>query len=133
MKTVTNKYDPWFGPVVMIKVMPAYKKASQREWIELTALVDSGARKTVLPEEVVERLKLNRAWPQTVETITGETIFWIYSCRIIVDNLEKEFTKLVVATKNVAKDSAILGRDIVDNLIVNLHGPDKTLTITDPY
>jgi len=127
MSFYTNDYSSDFYPampVVDILVRPEINK----EGINLTAIVDSGADNTMLPENILNQLnilKTKTAWMKGVSGIRmAVNLYWVF---IQLGDFQPIYTE-VIGIQN--HNDVIVGRDIINQFAVLLNGPAHTIEIS---
>jgi predicted aspartyl protease len=86
----------------------------------VTMLVDTGADGSVLPRGIVEKLGLVPAGDIRVAGVSGAlVVVSAYRCVIVVDGQPIEARVVAVG------EEAILGRDVLEHLVVELDGPRR--------
>lgn len=121
MTTVhTFDYDTTYHPpipTVELIIGPALKEVT----LELKALVDSGADATLVPVSILKQLGARRsrkAWMRG--TTGGRVLVDLYAIAVQVGPYQQGLLDVVGA---VVGDEVIVGRDILNHLIVTLNGP----------
>lgn len=132
MGTVQRSYDPTYGPVVEIEIKSPYKKEFQGVAL-LTAEVDSGANITAINNSIARNLQLPPVGLRTIDVPGGQRKFPGYAGLIKIEGLGKEMRTEIIGLEDIEQDRALIGRDIIDFFVTNLDGPNKILTITDPF
>lgn len=111
-------------PLLKVKI-----KGSRGE-IEYDAYLDTGAGRTLIPEEDAEKLGLTYAGDTTVITGTGKDTVKLYRAQI--EFLSEEF-KILVFGRDLpeqAQIKAMIGRDILDKYKIRFDGARKEIEIT---
>lgn len=109
------RYSP-SAPVIEVEVGAAATVAP----IRLVTLIDSGADATLLPAELLKRLRAPRVDTRVLRTITNErktvTLYrvWLQVGPYRLPNVR------VVGVSTL--ESPVLGRDVLNHLIVTLNG-----------
>ena len=118
-------YDESFDPPA--PVLPARLGLPDAEgWLQLAALVDTGADITLVPEDVAERY-LPVAGTIRIRGATGNVQDAVlYRAEISVGDLRRV---LIVAAWG---NEAVVGRDLLRHLIVRLDGPAQRMTVAAP-
>jgi predicted aspartyl protease len=95
----------------------------------VSALVDTGADQTLVPEHLVTDLQLVGLDRVEVQGYDGTArLLSTYLIRLQVRDLEA-FEIEIVASPDVA--NVVLGRDVLNHYTVTLNGPASRLTISD--
>ena len=116
------EYDPP-APVLEI-VVAAVGRANT------TALVDSGADVTLLPITLLDQIDAHYMHTQRLRGVVGgsQTVE-IYRVNIEV---AAQTIRGIRAVAAAAGHEAILGRDVLNQLVMTLHGPAEVLTLETP-
>ncbi|MEZ4711060.1 MAG: retroviral-like aspartic protease family protein [Caldilineaceae bacterium] len=111
-------YDP-AAPIVSVKIKPSVADGEHTE-ILLTALIDSGADVTVLPEDLLIRIGAERIDKRRSRGVYGyaRTVN-LYLVDIQIDTL---LIPSVHAIGVSSEDEPLIGRDVLNHLIVTLDG-----------
>lgn len=118
----TLAYDDAFEPVA--PVLPVRLRGpGGDEWYQLAALVDTGADLTLVPDVIAERA-LPVAGTIDVRGVTGE----VQRVPLYRADVEVADLRLSALVAGFGPD-AIIGRDLLNRLIITLNGPDRSLTI----
>ena len=127
-KIYTYQYEATYEPsmpVVGIQIGRAMAEVS----LSLTALVDSGADATIIPLPYLQQIQARRsrkAW--ICGTTGGRMMVDLYSISFRLGPLAQ--TRLeVVADKQ--HDEVIVGRDVLNHLVVTLNGPGNSVEVVD--
>jgi len=111
-----ERYDP-AAPVVEIGVA---KSGSADPAIRLTALVDSGADATMLPIDVLQTAGGRYITTRKMRGVAGRPIaVEMYLVKLFIGPLTFLGIEAVAMTPN---SDAILGRDVLNQMIVTLNG-----------
>lgn len=127
MKTYSYAYSPLYTPVAPVVEIEVSSDRPGTADIRLTALLDSGADATMLPVEV-----LTRIGARYVESLY---MLGVAGTRMPVDLFHvtvRVGPHSVPAIRAVALNTggeAILGRDVLNHLVVTLDGPAGTAEI----
>lgn len=118
-------YDASFdppAPVVPVRI----SRPTGDEAVMLPMLVDTGADGTLVPASVVHRLGLPRI------DVTGISGLGGAKERATVHAASVELGGLRVLARIVAfADEAILGRDVLNQIVITLDGPGLVMSIAD--
>lgn len=94
---------------------------------EVDALVDSGSEMTVLPLEMVRTLNIPRVGSVLVAGVDQETRgVPVYAASLALRGVLSPAIHRVVAWE---KDYGLLGRDLLNKLVLLLHGPERRLEV----
>ena len=116
-----KSYDPP-APVVQVRLLAP----GSQEWLEVSALLDSGADITVVPAGAVERLRLPSTGATDVQGFaSGTQRTPTFTLRFTLGQ-ERSWLDEVVAWD---EPYAILGRGVLNHWRVTLDGPRGIVTI----
>lgn len=95
-------------------IHPVYEE----QFVEVEALIDSGASGTLIPESIVEQLALQPINRATMRDYQGKVVGEksVYHIKVIIDSLE--FYVDVAETEGFA----IIGRDVLNKITTTLKG-----------
>jgi predicted aspartyl protease len=116
-----NYYPP--APVLPITVRVPGDSISQ---VTIEALVDTGADITCLPRSLIRALHAESASSYDVLGISGVPIGPADSYFLEFEMASKKLLSEVIAVGN----EPILGRNLINEFKLNLHGPAQKLVIT---
>ena len=114
----TNNFNP---PAPVLEVSLS-SPVSQGESIKISALLDSGADMTVIPQNIAQKLQLkyvDRISATGYDGIAKEA--FVYSVKIIFDGLGDFIIRIITSDG----DHALIGRDILNKWSVFLKGRNK--------
>jgi predicted aspartyl protease len=120
------KYSKNFNPpapVIEISVSAPLSKDA----ISITALIDSGADITVIPDRIIAQLKLRRVDSTPVSGFGKRVIqATVYSVTLEIEGIsESEIYRIL----GWSEDYALIGRDLLNQLIAVLNGPSQELSL----
>jgi len=123
---VEYKYSKNFtppAPVIEISVSVPLSKDN----ISLTALMDSGADITVIPERIISQLKMRRV-DSTLASGFGKGVIeaTVYAAILSVEGVLKPRIYRVLSWR---ENYILLGRDLLNQLIAVLNGPNEKLKL----
>lgn len=122
MYSYSRRFNPP-APVLPISLFAPFARGE----IRLEALVDSGADITVVPVDIVSRLRLRRIDIVLVSGLdSGAREAEVYAVALGVEGLLPPRISRVLAW---GADYALLGRDVLNRLIAVLNGPEETLQV----
>lgn len=91
--------------------------------------MDTGADTTVLPEELLQLVGLTPVRTTTVVNFSGaRTQHPVYFARVSVESFAFPLVRCIC----VQHPHALIGRDILNQLVITLDGPNLTFTATQP-
>lgn len=131
MANYSFEYDSSYypsAPIVAVVVFANRIKGESRSR-QLTCLVDSGADNTTLPMEVLRAINAPRVERAQIRTVSGVAhSVELFSVVIQIGNIRLGGIR-AVGMSNLAEP--ILGRDILNHLIVTLNGLAGVTEISD--
>jgi predicted aspartyl protease len=93
------------------------------------ALVDSGADITVIPEQIISRLKLRRVDSMLASGFgKGVSEAIVYSAALSIEGISEP---LVYRVLSWSKDYALVGRDLLNKFIAVLNGLSQELSLRE--
>ena len=111
------------APVVELSILAPLSTASNSS----TALVDSGADITVIPDGIVSQLKLRRVDSMPAFGFgKGVIEATVYAATLSVEGILKPKIYRVLSWN---EDYVLLGRDLLNQLIAVLNGPNTELSL----
>ncbi|RIK35789.1 MAG: hypothetical protein DCC55_29225 [Chloroflexi bacterium] len=123
----TYEYDAAYFPALPIVEVEVTPFGQDHEPSQLVAMIDSGSDGTLIPLPVLRQMKARKTGQITMRSITG--------ARSIVDVYEVTmrlgshlFPKVRVAADR-HNSTSILGRDVLNQIIVTLNGLASTTEI----
>lgn len=120
----SSRFSLWPpAPVVTIQVAAS----AQSRQVAVPALIDSGADGVMLPVSVHQNLGLASADPALVQGAVGPMLAMpAFQAYISLEQGQPLKTEVTLWQNPYA----ILGRDIINDFVVTLDGPNLTLTIS---
>lgn len=116
-------YNP-SAPVIEIGV----RRAGQEQPEDLVqVLVDSGADATTLPERVLVARGARRVERRQVRGISGPA--YPVNLYLVTIRVGSHLLPGIRAIAIADEEEALVGRDVLDHLVVTLHGPASTLEV----
>ncbi|MEM3437415.1 MAG: retroviral-like aspartic protease family protein [Nitrososphaerales archaeon] len=116
----SEKYDPP-APIVDVTI-------NSPKRIKISALIDSGADITVISKEKADESSLISKPPVSVVFIKSPD--YVGLAPIFLLEIEIGDEKFSIATAvAMIKEEGILGRDLLNKLVVELNGPEKVASI----
>jgi len=117
-----RNFDPP-APVVEVSISAPLSKVSTSS----TALVDSGADITVIPERIIAQLKLRRVDSTPVSGFGKRVIqATVYSATLEIEGISESKIYRILGW---SEDYALIGRDLLNQLIAVLNGPSQELSL----
>ena len=118
----SRRFDP-SAPVLTISLGVPFSP----EKVQVETLIDSGSDMTVMPKRIVEQLQLRRADYVTVSGLELETReIPVYAATVNIEGVFGPTIQGVIASE---KDYGLLGRDVLNSLVVILDGPNRQLEV----
>lgn len=127
MAVVTFAYDGGYdpsAPVIEIGVGPADGAPAR---LTVLALVDSGADGTVLPEAMLQQVGARYVQRRMLRGITGDRV--AVNLHLVAIHVRGQVIASIRAVADKSGNEAIIGRDVLNQLMMTLDGPAKTVTI----
>jgi predicted aspartyl protease len=120
-------YDPQFAPPAIVLSVTIAGVVHRRPRIELSALIDTGADVTAVPESLVERLKLYPVGRLQLEDANAVKmpVFTYEANMAMAEEPAKKMEVIVTPYPFV-----ILGRDWLNDYYLLLDGPEQQFQIS---
>lgn len=100
--------------------------------VEVVALMDSGADYCTLPPIICKDIELARVGLKNV-TIPGATMrFEEYLGKVRINGFELDHVEIIAVDLATPEIDALIGRNVLNKLRVELNGKGKTFLIQDP-
>lgn len=117
----TYAYDSTYpGPAMPVIEVQINQIGQDSNPVEIKALVDSGADGSIIPFRYLQQIHAHRVDQRRMRGISGISYAVdIYEIRVRLGNI---LLPKVYAVANRANDETILGRDVLNQLIVTLNG-----------
>jgi hypothetical protein len=116
----TYEYDTDYAPPLPVVEVAVQPFGQDCEPIVLTAMIDSGSDGTLIPLSILRQLKARKTSQLVMRSITGVgSIVDIYEVTIRLG--PHSFPKVRVAADK-HNDMMIVGRDILNQIVVTLNG-----------
>lgn len=124
MTPYSTEFDP---PAAVIDIQMT-GVVHPRPRVTVSAILDTGADMTAVPETLVDRLDLFPTGRMVVEDVNGQTtIAHTYMVRLRVANKTISEHKVLLT----GLDFGIIGRDLLNTLYLLLNGPEGTFEIAE--
>jgi predicted aspartyl protease len=118
----SRNFDPP-APVVEVSISAPLSKVSTSSM----ALVDSGADITAIPERIIAQLKLRRVDSTPVSGFGKRVIqATVYSATLEIEGISESKIYRILGW---SEDYALIGRDLLNQLIAVLNGPSQELSL----
>jgi predicted aspartyl protease len=123
---VEYKYSKNFSPPAPVIEISVSVPLSNDN-ISLTALMDSGADITVIPEQIISQLKIRRV-DSTLASGFGKGVIeaTVYAAILSIEGVLKPRIYRVLSWR---ENYILLGRDILNQLVSVLNGPNEKLKL----
>jgi len=119
-----NSYDPP-APVLRVKIKRPLSNLS----MEILAKLDTGADITVVPQEIIEKLRLVPVSRISVSSFSGQRIFkYSYFADIEIQKYNFSMVEIIGGRRK----NMLLGRNILNKLKIILDGKKLTFNLYDP-
>ena len=122
------EYDRAYDPAIPVAGVEI-RRANNIPGLHLNVIIDSGADATIIPVHFLEQIKARKAgrsWMRGVaqnRVMVERYLIWLQ-----IDGHRRMNLKVVGDTVG---EEAILGRDVLNHLIVTLNGLASTVEISD--
>lgn len=124
---MTIPYDSNYDPAALILPAALSGVVRRRPQVRLTALIDTGADLTAIPDTAVKRLRLYSVGQMEVEDVHARVkTVDIYTARLSIADLPVREMEVVPTEQPFV----ILGRDWLENFYLLLNGPEKTFLLS---
>ena len=118
----SRNFDPP-APVIEVSISAPLSKVSTSS----TALVDSGADITVIPERIIAQLKLQRVDSTPVSGFGKRVIqTTVYSATLEIEGISESKIYRILGW---SEDYALIGRDLLNQFIAVLNGLSQELSL----
>lgn len=115
------------APVVEVRIKNPGKNKLVSD--TFTALVDTGADGTLLPKDILASVNPERYHPRRMRGVTGKAIMvQTFIVNVLIGDIEISGIRAVAMPVG---SEPILGRDVLNQLIVTLNGLAEVVEITD--
>ena len=126
-KAYTYSYDQTYNPalpIVEIRLRATNRTSEERT---LMAVVDSGADITIVPIDILEQLKARRIGQTDIRESTGLVrTMSVFAGDVRIGDLVVHSVRIAAARTG---EEIILGRNVLNQLVVTLDGPGATTLI----
>ncbi len=119
-----------FGPYVRVAIEKLTPGAAPEKG---QALIDTGAKYTVIDMSVVNKLGLKPIQTNQINAIGQSNVpVRIYQARVRITKMNKNFDLSYIIGENLSaqKIIALIGRDILENCILVYNGPDGSFSLS---
>jgi predicted aspartyl protease len=125
---MTIPYDSNYDPAALILPTVLSGVVRHRPQVHLSALIDTGADMTAVPDTAVKRLRLYAVGQMEIEDIYARVEkVDIYTIRLAVAGLPVQEMEVVPTQQPFV----ILGRDWLEHYYLLLNGPERTFLLSD--
>ena len=95
--------------------------------VGLQAIVDSGADATMIPVEYLRQIGARRSRKALMRGVTGDgALVDLFAVAVQLGSYQQRFLEVVGVTDS---DEAIVGRDVLNHLMVTLNGPAAVVEV----
>lgn len=119
----STAYSP-SAPVVEIGVRGPGEDSRE---IRMTAFVDTGADATMLPIHILRIVGAEYIEPRYIRGVTG--VRTLAETDLAVVHVGQQFIPIPTAVALLRGEEAILGRDVLNHLVLTLDGPSEVLEL----
>jgi predicted aspartyl protease len=121
MKVYSFDYDVTYEPPAPVFEIIIRKTGQKSTQVELSALVDSGADATMVPIDALHKVGARYVETRQMRGVTGVTYpVDLYSLIVQIGSQTIPPIRAIAAT---SEGDTIVGRDILNQLVVTLNGP----------
>lgn len=124
----TFDYDLQYDPPAPVVEIHVYTKSNPESMETISLLLDSGADATILPIQLLQKIKAPMTRMGILRGIHGvrkKTRLYRISLRIGNNTINR-----VEAASSETWNQAVLGRDVLNYLVVTLDGPAEVSILT---
>ncbi len=126
----TYEYDTTYHPSIPMIDLAIGIPLSDPDF-ELTAIVDSGADATMIPQHYLQQLGARRSRKAIMRGVTGEqNLVDLYVISVRLGPYRQGFLEVVGMMDN---DDSIVGRDVLNHLAIVLNGPASVVEIREIF
>ena len=127
LKLVFNYNDSFYPSAPILEVsFSAPISLNLKQCIKSHGMIDSGASMTMIPQWIADKLELKYTNKINVTGATGEQESNVYPILIVVEPLGNFITEVITWDK----EFALIGRDLLNQWLILLNGPDKKFEIS---
>lgn len=124
----SQNYDSSYLPAMPVADIEVINIEDNSQRIKLTAIVDSGADGTFIPESHLRSLKIESVRKAQVRGVSGFAYsVEIYMVKLKVGSYELHGIRVVGDKQN----QTIIGRNVLNQLIVTLNGLAEVVEVTN--
>ncbi|GIK58620.1 MAG: retroviral-like aspartic protease family protein [Chloroflexi bacterium] len=124
MTPYSTEFDP---PAAVVQIQVA-GVVHTRPRVTISAILDTGADLTAVPETLAERLDLYPTERMAIEDVNGQTtIAHTYMVRLRIANKTISEHKVLLT----GLDFGIIGHDLLNTFYVLLNGPESTFEMAE--
>lgn len=128
MRVLTYPYSPAYSPSMPVVELGVSRPGAQQPAQVITAVVDSGADGTLLPIDVLEAVSAGYVGEAVIRGISGSRQgVSMYLATLHVGSHVLKAVRVVAIPEG---GEAILGRNVLQFLVVTLNGPAATTEIS---
>ena len=127
MSVHSFNYDSEYEPSAPVVEIMVYKAGQSVSRVVLSALIDSGADATMLPMTVLQTVGARHVETRRMRGVTGVAqMVDLYAVTIELGN------QIVPAIWTIATldNEVILGRDVLNQLVITLNGPAEVTEVS---
>jgi len=129
MRVFSYVYSAHYQPAAPIAEIEVMGVGARKATVRLTALLDSGADATILPVDILQAIGAPYVETMHMQGITGIRVpVDLYLVRVQIGPHNVGAIRAAAATK---RGEAILGRDVLNQLVVTLNGPANVAEIAE--
>jgi len=129
MKVHTHSYSGLYNPPAPLIEVGVRGPGQDSREVRVTALVDSGTDATMLPIQVLRSVGARYVQTRYVRGVTGTR--QVADTFLAVVRIGSATIPIPEAVAVVRGEEAILGRDVLNQLVITLDGPALALEIAE--
>jgi len=124
---LSYRYDPSYNPPMPIIPISLISVADDQSMTEsINAIVDSGADGTLIPTEYLHQIHAPAVRKAFMKGISGERrSVDIYLISIQIGSVKLRGVRVIASPSS----EAILGRNVLNQLVIGLNGPAETVEL----
>ena len=120
----SNTYDP-IAPEVDVTLSSPFEKTTRTETI--VALLDTGADGTLIPLDILRKVRARPRGSRILRGVTGDRKK--INLYLVIIEIGEHTIQGIDAVALPIGSEAIIGRDVLNQLVITLNGPGETVDI----
>jgi predicted aspartyl protease len=127
--TVSFVYDSSYDPAMPVALIGLSRSGQAEPTVQLTAWLDSGADATMIPLDILQAAGARYMERRRLRGVVGDAVeVRVYLTAVHIGQHSLHGIQVVGMPRG---SEALVGRDVLNQLQVNLDGPGLAVTITD--